>query len=128
MENIIGLENGLLCIRGNLIRSTLYVDLHTGDIIDEPQVRPHLLLDMKGQIIAPAFLELQTNGCSGFHFTHFQDPDVYQENLRKVSRYLLTTGVGGFWATLPTISVDLFKTVGNQVYTVELPYLLPGRS
>ena len=118
MENIIGFENGLLCIRGNLVRSILYVDLHTGYIVDEPRARPKVICNMKGHIIAPAYLELQTNGCSGFHFTQFQEPDIYEENLRKVSSYLLTTGVGGFWATLPTISVDLFKTVGNQIYTI----------
>lgn len=113
MENVIGFENGLLCRRGKLVQGTLYIDLQAGCIIDEPPARPPVVHDMRGQIIAPAFLELQTNGCIGFHFTRFHDPEVYRESLKEVARYLVTTGVGSFWATLPTISVDLFKIVGN---------------
>ncbi|KAL9123405.1 MAG: hypothetical protein Q9187_000044 [Circinaria calcarea] len=121
MENVIGFENGLLCLRGKLVWGTLYVDLADGCIIDEPPARPHVVHDMKGQIIAPAFLELQTNGCIGFHFTHFHDPEVYQENLKEVARYLVTTGVGSFWATLPTISVDLFKIILPHLKPLEFP-------
>ena len=114
MSEIICFVNGLQCLKGQTISRSLYFDARMGRIIHEPFEAPATVHDMQGKIIAPAFLELQTNGCAGFHFTHFQDnSELYQENLTKVSKYLVTTGVGSFWATVPTVSLENFKNVGN---------------
>lgn len=111
MTNIISFLNGLICRAGELREEPLYVDLDSGSIVDEPSKPVHTSYDLHGQILAPAFLELQTNGCTGFHFTHFTDPESYKQNLAKVSKYLPTTGVGSFWATIPTVSSDVFQSV-----------------
>ena len=89
----------------------LYVDTDTGFFTDEP---PGLLAEthvVDGALISPAFIELQTNGCLGTHFTQFKDPGNYQENLDKVARHLVTQGVGAFYVTLPTVSSEIFQKV-----------------
>ena len=111
MTNIIGFQNGLICRGGELRNESLYVDLDSGFIVDEPSKPVHIHYDLHGQILAPAFLELQTNGCAGFHFTNFTDPESYKQNLANVSKYLPTTGVGSFWATIPTVRSDVFQSV-----------------
>ncbi|MCJ1372414.1 hypothetical protein MMC20_003638 [Loxospora ochrophaea] len=96
--------------------SRLFVDRDTGRIVDEPlSTIPYEVRDLKGLILAPAFLELQTNGCAGVHFTVFEDASTYHENLRMVSKYLATTGVGAFLATIPTVSSDVFSKVLPQL-------------
>ena len=111
MANIIAFSNGYLCLRGKLVESTLFIDQTTGLIVSEPHDQPAEVVDLKGGILAPAYIELQTNGCVGLHFTHYKDPLTYQSNLKKVSRYMITKGVGGFWATVPTVSSDVFQKV-----------------
>ena len=117
--------NGLQCLNGLLIQRPLYFNVKTGKIIQEPLEEPTIVHDLQGKIIAPAFLELQTNGCAGFHFTHFQNnPETYQHDLRKVAKYLTTTGVGSFWATIPTVSLENFKNVGSFVSCQCIPFPL----
>jgi len=121
MANTLGFFNGYICRGGKLREESLYVDLDTGFIIDAPFRPVNVTYDLHGLILAPAFLELQTNGCAGFHFTHFADPKSYTQNLWKVSKYLLTTGVGSFWATIPTVSSNVFQSVSK----VCIPYDIP---
>ena len=105
--------------------SRLFVDRDTGRIVDEPlSTIPYEVRDLKGLILAPAFLELQTNGCAGVHFTVFEDASTYHENLRMVSKYLATTGVGAFLATIPTVSSDVFSKVG---WLYSLPFIFLRR-
>ena len=111
MSDILAFINGYICLGGKLYERPLYVDLESGRIVDKPDVDVGDIVDLHGQVIAPAFLELQTNGCAGFHFTHLEDAEMYQQNLAMVSRYLVTTGVGSFWATIPTVSPANFKAV-----------------
>ena len=68
-------------------------------------------VDLEEGIIAPGFLELQTNGMLGFHFTHFTSENQYAGQVDQVARYLGTQGVTGFWATVPTVSSDDFKKI-----------------
>ena len=69
------------------------------------------VIDLDNAILAPGFLELQTNGMRGFHFTHFEDERKYGEKLDEVARYLPSQGVTGFWATIPTVHSEEFKKV-----------------
>lgn len=110
-----------LCIDGTLTTpSKLTVSSESGLItdisspVDVGQIQSSSSLqtiDLKGAILAPGFLELQTNGLRGFHFTHFDNKGSYAKKLDEVAKYLPRTGVTGFWATLPTISSDGFKEV-----------------
>lgn len=69
------------------------MDLDTGYIVkEEPSERSSSVIDMHNRLIAPAFQELQINGCLGVHFTTFMDPRSYLSHLENVSRHLVTQG------------------------------------
>lgn len=70
-------------------------------------------IDLEDNIIAPGFIELQTNGMRGFHFTHYENPTTYAAELEKVANYLPSQGVTGFYATIPTVSSENFHRVSK---------------
>ena len=102
-----------MCIEGKDICYPFYVNLDDGLIVRHlgPEEEPVETVDVKGCFIAPSFLELQTNGCLGVHFTNYKDSQTYQANLRNISRHLVTQGVGSFYVTLPTVIPEIFKKV-----------------
>ena len=106
--------NCRLCIDGELVQDQLVVSDDTGLILPRTGYIGGDAVDLEEAIIAPGFLELQTNGVLGFHFTHFDDAQQYQDGVEKVSKYLVTQGVTGFWATVPTVSKDNFQKVGGS--------------
>ena len=116
MAKVKAFINGQTCIHGQALNQTVYVDEQTGLIIQQPAQMPADIVDLNGRFLAPAYLELQTNGCVGIHFTNFKDPESYGDGLRKVSRHLARQGVGAFYATLPTVHRDVFAKVVN-LYT-----------
>lgn len=81
-----------------------------------------MVVDFDGAILAPGFIELQTNGMRGFHFTHFDDEHSYAAKIDDVARYLVTQGVTGFYATIPTVASGKFRKVGyrQSVLTLRL--------
>ena len=92
--------NARLCIGGQLVSKSLTFSPDSGEIVsvgDGGHDRNNgtaeaETIDMKGAIIAPGFIEVQTNGMRGFHFTHFIDAETYMENLKRVAEYLPRTG------------------------------------
>ena len=73
-------------------------------------------------MVAPGYLEVQTNGMGGVHFTNLgrvQGADVTggggikvdEKALSKVARMELEAGVTGWWATIPTVSRDRWKEI-----------------
>ncbi|KAK4944979.1 hypothetical protein LTR10_015656 [Elasticomyces elasticus] len=105
--------NARLCIDGQLVSGkTLTVsDGIITSIEDTSTVDNHEAIDLNGAILSPGFLELQTNGLRGFHFTHFDDKATYSKKLEEVARYLPQTGVTGFYPTIPTVHSDEFKRI-----------------
>ncbi|KAI9733707.1 MAG: hypothetical protein M1834_003312 [Cirrosporium novae-zelandiae] len=118
MVHLSTLTNCRLCINGDFVRRDLCFSKLTGCFVP---CSDHSLndetLDMKNAIIAPGFLELQTNGLLGFHFTNFNDEGTYLNSLETISKYFVSTGVTGFWTTLPTVSSERFQRI--------LPHLKP---
>lgn len=111
MPKIKAFVNGRICFHGRWLMQSIYVDEETGMIVQQPAEMPTDFVDLKDNVLAPAYLELQTNGSLGFHFTAFKDPHVYQEDLGKTSRHLVKQGVAGFYVTLPTVHRDVFTKV-----------------
>lgn len=111
MANVRAFINAQVCISGKQSKASLFADLGTGLFVDEPILKPSDIVDLDGLVLAPSFLELQTNGCLGIHFTNFENSESYQKNLKKVSQHLLTQGVGAFYVTLPTVSSAVFRKV-----------------
>jgi len=105
------------CVNGSLISSPLTIDSN-GFIIPNSPLPPNTeTIDLQNAIISPGFIELQINGALGFHFAHFKDPASYQASVEKLAKYLPSTGVTGFFPTVPTVSSDVFQQV--------LPFLKP---
>lgn len=75
-------------------------------------------IDLQGAILAPGFIELQTNGALGFHFAHEKPPSEYKAGVEKLAKYLPSTGVTGFFPTVPTVPARVFQHV--------LPHLGPS--
>lgn len=106
------------CVNGALIRAPLTVDSEGIIITNDQPLPPDVeIIDLQDSIVAPGFLELQINGALGFHFAHYSDQAVYEANVARLAKYLPSTGVTGFYPTVPTVSSDVFRHV--------LPYLKP---
>jgi len=89
----------------------MVVDDDTGRILYRTGYIGGELVDLEEGIIAPGFLELQTNGVNGFHFTHFKEKQAYDAKVEETAKYYMTKGVTGFWATVPTVSKDEFHNI-----------------
>ncbi|GAB7352817.1 hypothetical protein MBLNU459_g3432t1 [Dothideomycetes sp. NU459] len=103
--------NCRLCVGGELIEDQLVVSDDTGLILPRTGYIGGDAVDLEEGIIAPGFLELQTNGLLGFHFTHFTSEEQYAAEVDKAAKFLVTQGVTGFWGTIPTVSSDDFKKI-----------------
>ncbi|PQE10580.1 n-acetylglucosamine-6-phosphate deacetylase protein [Rutstroemia sp. NJR-2017a BVV2] len=120
MRNATQFINCRQCINGQLVASPLTID-EDGLIIPSTPLPPSTTtIDLKNQIIAPGFIEIQINGALGFHFANYVDSVSYTEGIQKLSHYLPSTGVTGFYPTVPTVSTDVFHSV--------LPFLKPAQS
>jgi len=101
-----------LCRAGQLVDGeNISFSNDTGKILTPGQAYGGDVVDLQGAIVAPGFLELQTNGMRGFHFTHFDDETSYARKIDEVAKYLPQTGVTGFYATIPTVHSDELKKV-----------------
>ncbi|KAK5715346.1 hypothetical protein LTR17_016780 [Elasticomyces elasticus] len=105
--------NARLCIDGQLVsgKALTVSDGIITSIGDVSTVDNHEAINLDGAILSPGFLELQTNGLRGFHFTHFDNKATYSQKLEEVARYLPQTGVTGFYPTIPTVHSDEFKRI-----------------
>lgn len=117
MSNTTQIINCRQCINGRLISSPLTIDSNGYIIPNSPLPPSTQTIDLKDAIISPGFLELQTNGALGFHFAHYSEPISYQAGVSKLAKYLPSTGVTGFYPTIPTVSSSVFQGA--------LPYLCP---
>lgn len=105
--------NCRICKDGKLVKENLTLSNETGQFVDSHGYISTDAIDLKGKIIAPGFIELQTNGMRGFHFTHFKDEDSYAKKLDEVAQYLPSQGVTGLYVTIPTVASQEFKKVGS---------------
>lgn len=105
--------NARLCVGGQLVEDQLVVSEDTGLILPRTGYIGGDAVDLEEGIIAPGLLELQTNGLLGFHFTHFTNEETYATEVDKAAKFLITQGVTGFWATIPTVSSEEFKKVAS---------------
>jgi len=105
------------CINGSLVSSPLTISSDGLIIPNSPLPADTQTVDLKNAIISPGFLELQINGALGFHFAHVKESSEYEAGVSKLAKYIPTTGVTGFYPTVPTVSPEVFQRV--------LPFLKP---
>lgn len=110
--------NCLVCISGELISQDLYFSSDTGIITPNYYYRQEGVerIDLDGKVVAPGFLDLQTNGMQGLHFTRLRqggeaDETEDEKKLEAVSKVEVSHGVTGWWATVPTVDPVRWKQV-----------------
>lgn len=111
--------NCLICISGELVSQDLYFSSDTGIITPNYYYRQEGVerIDLDGKVVAPGFLDLQTNGMQGLHFTRLRqgggeaDETEDEKKLETVSKVEVTHGVTGWWATVPTVDPVRWKQV-----------------
>ena len=113
-------------VRGTrLVEEDLWVSSVTGKILHSQQVfyehhvTPDEVVDLKGKILCPGFIDVQFNGAFGFDFSTIpEDMATYQKGLGRLNRHLVRTGVTSYLPTLPSQK--------PEVYHEALPYLGPS--
>ncbi|CAG8437976.1 6820_t:CDS:2 [Ambispora gerdemannii] len=118
-------------INCRLIRDKIIYDdvlyLQNGTIIDplvnffECGEEPTRVIDAKGALVAPGFIDIQVNGGFGFDFSQCEvgGEQVYVENMKKIARRLLKFGCTSFMPTLISSA--------SEVYHKILPLLCPRK-
>ncbi|KIW15713.1 N-acetylglucosamine-6-phosphate deacetylase [Exophiala spinifera] len=102
---------------GELVAQDLYFSSETGIITPNYYFREDGVerIDMNGYVVAPGFLDLQTNGMQGIHFTQLAGQKGHAEDdeqkLQAVSEMEIAHGVTGWWATVPTVAKDRWKQI-----------------
>ncbi|KAK5169786.1 N-acetyl-glucosamine-6-phosphate deacetylase [Saxophila tyrrhenica] len=113
-------------VRGNeLVEEDLWISSVTGKILHSQQVFyehhivPDEVVDLKGKILCPGFVDVQFNGAFGFDFSTIPDDmATYHKGLKRLNRHLVRTGVTSYLPTLPSQK--------PEVYHNALPYLGPS--
>jgi len=106
------ITNCRLCKNGSLTEGErLVFSEDSGEFLQETGYIGGEIIDLDDGIIAPGFLELQTNGVNGFHFTHFESQEQYTKRLEDTAKFYLSQGVTAFWVTIPTVAEDVYKKV-----------------
>lgn len=111
-------SNCRICKDGRLVEENLTFSHETGLFVQSNGYISTDPIDLQGNVVAPGFIELQTNGMRGFHFTHFEDEGSYATKLDEVAQYLPSQGVTGLYVTIPTVASNEFKKVGSPKFNL----------
>jgi hypothetical protein len=112
MPRLLCFTNCQTCVSGELIPQDVYFSPEQGIIVPNYYYRTEGVerIDLGGAIVAPGFLDLQTNGLQGVHFTQLGRKDD-EEKLLQVARSEARCGVTAFWCTVPTVEEGSWKKV-----------------
>jgi len=113
------LTNGHLLRDGQLTPGDLWISSETGRIISPQSAfygsgrTPDAVIDLKGKIVSPGFIELQLNGYNGLDFAKLDA--TFERKFKDIRKELVKSGVTSFTPTM-TSSVP-------EVYHANLPCL-----
>ncbi|KAF2114657.1 hypothetical protein BDV96DRAFT_494958 [Lophiotrema nucula] len=113
--------NARYILNGEIVEDHLVISDETGLILKREGYIGGEAIDLDDNIIAPGFLELHSNGANGFHFTQFEDEKSYAGKIDKIARHYATQGITGFWATIPTVKVEEFRTILPSLKPRDIP-------
>ncbi|OQR92274.1 n-acetylglucosamine-6-phosphate deacetylase [Achlya hypogyna] len=115
-DSTLKIENVRVLRGGKLVPTFLWVE--NGKIMDPqarfwrastaPEYGPQRVVDGRGLIVAPGFLDIQINGAYGHDFT---DRKCSPENILEVRQRLLETGVTAFCPTVISSSAETYAEV-----------------
>ncbi|CAK4157269.1 unnamed protein product [Aphanomyces euteiches] len=130
-DTTLKVENVRVLRNGKLVNTFLWVE--NGKIMD-PQARywkatsaleygPGTVVDGKGMIVAPGFIDAQINGAYG---RDFSDVECTPEQILQVRQKLLATGVTSFCPTVISSSQDTYAKVLDKFERTNDGHLVKG--
>lgn len=124
---IVKFTGGLIVKGDALVEEDLWISsvtgkiLHSQEVFYDYHVIPDEVIDLRGKILSPGFIDVQLNGAFGFDFSTVpEDMTTYHKGLKQLNKQLIQTGVTSYLPTLPSQQAD--------VYHQTLPYLGPSGS
>ncbi|OCT44233.1 putative N-acetylglucosamine-6-phosphate deacetylase [Cladophialophora carrionii] len=115
--------NCLLCVSGELVAQDIYFSTEQGTITPNYYYRQEGVerIDLNGKIVSPGFLDLQTNGMKGVHFTHLAQNDGVEDDERKLQEV-------SEMEILPTLKPRTFASGADLLGAhVEGPYITASK-
>ncbi|KAL1589357.1 hypothetical protein WHR41_01943 [Cladosporium halotolerans] len=124
---VIKFTGGLIVKGDALVEEDLWISsvtgkiLHSQEVFYDYHVIPDEVIDLRGKVLSPGFIDVQLNGAFGFDFSTVpEDMTTYHKGLKQLNKQLIQTGVTSYLPTLPSQQAD--------VYHQTLPYLGPSGS
>lgn len=117
------LTNGQVMYGTQLIQKDVCIDTASGKIlaripfdISSNQIA---VVDCRGKIVAPGFIDVQINGAYGFDFSNsdcLTDPEAFVMGLQKVNHRLIQSGTTSYLPTMTSQFTDTYhKVLRTQV-------------
>jgi N-acetylglucosamine-6-phosphate deacetylase len=104
----------------NFVKTDLWISPETGKILDGQDVfynsklQPSQVIDLKGKIISPGFIDTQFNGAFGFDFsTEPENAIDYMKSVLMIRKNILQYGVTSFLPTITSQRGELYKNVSS---------------
>ena len=111
--------NGRILKENRLVQDDLWVSASTGKIVRsqeafyEHKLVPDTVVDLRGRIVSPGFIDVQLNGALGFDFSAIPDDmATYGKELNRINRGLIRTGVTSYLPTLTSQRPYVYNKVG----------------
>ena len=107
--------NGLLLRNSELVEEDLWVDSHTGKILERQSafygehLVPDQIIDLNGKILSPGFIDVQLNGAHGLDFS--VPSASYTSDLKDTNRKLIKSGVTSYLPTLTSQKPEVYHSV-----------------
>ncbi|KAK3679351.1 N-acetyl-glucosamine-6-phosphate deacetylase [Recurvomyces mirabilis] len=97
-------------VRGNkLVEDDLWI---SQEVFYEHHAVPDEIVDLKGKILCPGFIDVQFNGAFGFDFSTVpEEIGEYQKGLKRLNKHLIRTGVTSYLPTLPSQQAEVYHKV-----------------
>lgn len=109
--------NGRILMNHEIIEDS-YLWFQDGKIIDafhtffEEQREPDIVIDAKGAIISPGYIDLQINGGFGYDFSEAEGSiEELEQNIGVVAKGLLQFGCTAFCPTVVTSAPEVYSKV-----------------
>jgi N-acetylglucosamine-6-phosphate deacetylase len=109
--------NAKILHKHNLLEND-YLWFQNGKIVDAKQTffeqrrEPDYVIDARGYIVAPGFLDIQINGSYGIDFAdHDETEEKLKQNIATVAKGLLQNGCTSFCPTVVTSKPEVYSKV-----------------
>ena len=112
--------NCRLVRHGKLVHGDLWINRSTGRIVDaqktfySDRTLPDRVIDLKGRILAPGFIDVQFNGAFAFDLSRPPtdgNMSTFRKGLQAMNNGLIRTGVTSYLATMTSQSSDVYHKV-----------------